>query len=159
MRQPTRTPVRAGLVYLAAVFLTVGLWATLVPSSFYEEFPGGRHWVAGDGPYNAHVVGDTGVGFVAVGVVALLAAVWMETRLVLTALVAAVVHNVPHLLYHLRHPNEVLGTLDASLSNASLAFGVFLAVALLVVVAQGVNRSRASGPQMRTTAKERTASR
>ena len=58
MRQPTRTPVRAGLVYLAAVFLTVGLWATLVPSSFYEEFPGGRHWVAGDGPYNAHVVGD-----------------------------------------------------------------------------------------------------
>ena len=154
MRQPTRTPVRAGPVYLAAVFLTV-LWATLVPSSFYEEFPGGRHWVAGDGPYNAHVVGDTGVGFVAVGVVALLAAVWMETRLVLTALVVAVVHSVPHL----RHPNEVLGTLDASLSNASLAFGVFLAVALLVVVAHGVNRSRASGPQMRTTAKERTASR
>ncbi len=50
MKRPTRW-VRAGLVYLTAASLVVGLWATLDPSGFYEDFPGGgRRWVAGDGP-------------------------------------------------------------------------------------------------------------
>ena len=76
MTERTRLRVRAGLVYLTASFLVVGLWATLNPSSFYDAFPGGgRHWVSGDGPYNAHLVGDAGVGFLAVGLVLLLAAV------------------------------------------------------------------------------------
>lgn len=70
--------LRGGLLYLAASFLVVGLWATFDPAGFYEDFPGGgRQWIAGDGPYNAHLTGDAGVGFLAVGVVLLLGAVWI----------------------------------------------------------------------------------
>ena len=78
MNVRTRKWVRGGLVYLTVSFAAVGLWATLDPRGFYDGFPGaGRQWVAGDGPYNAHLVSDAGIGFLAVGVVLLLAAVWM----------------------------------------------------------------------------------
>lgn len=127
--------MRIGLAYLTASFLMIGLWATLAGRSFYDSFPGGgRHWIAGDGPYNAHLVGDAGVGFLAVGAVLLLATVWMDRRVVQAALVAAVLHDLPHLLFHLRHPNDALGSVDKLLSNGGLALGVTIAVGLLVVV-------------------------
>ena len=70
-----------GLVYLTVTFLQIGVWATFATRSFYDDFPGlGRRWVAGDGPYNAHLASDAGLGFLAVGVVLLLAAIWMERR-------------------------------------------------------------------------------
>ena len=135
MTEHTRRRVRAGLVYLAASFLVVGLWATLNPSSFYDGFPGGgRHWVAGDGPYNAHLVGDAGVGFLAVGMVLLLAAVWMDIRVIQAATGAVLVHDGPHLLFHLRHPNESLESLDTWLSNGGLAFGMLVALVILATV-------------------------
>ncbi len=134
MTQETRRWLRIGLVYLTASFLVVGLWATLDPRSFYEDFPGGgRHWVRGDGPYNAHLVSDTGVGFLAVGVVLLLAAIWMQGRPILAASVAAMVHAGPHLLFHLRHPNDGLESADTWLSNGGLALGLLVALALFVV--------------------------
>jgi hypothetical protein len=167
MTQKTRRAVRAGLVYLTVSFLVVGLWATLDPRGFYDGFPGGgRRWVAGDGAYNAHLVGDAGVGFLAVGVVLLLAAIWMDARLIQAAAVAAAVHAAPHLLFHLRHPNDSLGSVDTWLSNGGLAFGVLVALVVLVVVSRshdkaaartGVNRSRPSNPQLQTPAKERTS--
>ena len=142
MNVRTRKWVRAGLVYLTASFLVVGLWATLDPRGFYDSFPGGgRQWVACDGPYNAHLVGDAGVGFLAVGVVLLLAAVWMDVRVIQAAAVAAVVHAAPHLLFHLRHPNEMLGSVDAWLSNGGLFVGAALALVLLVVTARADRRS------------------
>ena len=137
MTERTRRRVRAALVYLSASFLVVGLWATLAPSSFYDGFPGGgRHWVAGDGPYNAHLVGDAGVGFLAVGLVLLLAAVWMDIRVVQAACGAVVVHDGPHLLFHLRHPNETLESRDSWLSNGGLAFGMLIALVILVAVSR-----------------------
>lgn len=127
--------VRVGLAYLTVSFLTVGLWATFAGRSFYDDFPGvGRHWVAGDGPYNAHLVSDAGVGFLVVGAVLALAALWLDRRLIQAALVAATAHSLFHLLFHLRHPSDVLGSLDAALSNGALAFGVLLGVVLLVFV-------------------------
>ena len=46
---------------LVVVGGSTGLWATLSPRSFYDEFPGGgRAWVAADGPYNEHLVRDFG---------------------------------------------------------------------------------------------------
>ena len=96
MTEKARRAVRAGLIYLTVSFLVVGLWATLDPRGFYDGFPGGgRHWVAGDGPYNAHLVGDAGVGFLAAGVVVLLAAMWMDASLIRAAALAAVVHGAP----------------------------------------------------------------
>ena len=154
----SRRRVRAGLVYLSALFLVVGLWATLAPSSFYDGFPGGgRHWVAGDGSYNAHLVGDAGVGFLAVGLVVLLAAVWMDIRVIQAASGAVMVHDGPHLLFHLRHPNEALGSLDTWLSNGGLAFGMLIALVILVAVSRaGANAdilgaARAGVPAPRTS--------
>ncbi len=142
MNVRTRKWVRGGLVYLTVSFAAVGLWATLDPLGFYDGFPGaGRQWVAGDGPYNAHLVSDAGIGFLAVGVVLLLAAVWMDRRLVQAALVVTIVHNLPHLLFHLRHPNELVGSGDQLLSNGGLALGALLAAVLLVVVSGRVDAS------------------
>ena len=150
--------VRVGLGYLTASFLVVGLWATLDPRGFFDSFPGGgRRWVAGDGPYNAHLVGDAGVGFLAVGLVLLLAAVWMGRRLVQASCAAAIVHGGVHLLYHLRHPDDSLGSTDAWLSNGGLGFGVAVAVAVLVATRTGVDRLGDSVLQLDTTANERTA--
>ena len=135
MTVQARKWIRAGLVYLTVSFLTVGVWATLDPRGFYDGFPGGGHrWIAGDGPYNAHLTGDAGVGFLAVGVVLLLAAVWMDVRVIQAASAAAVVHGAPHLLFHLRHPNDALDSVDTALSNGGLAMGCLLALAVLVVV-------------------------
>lgn len=157
MTERTGRRVRAGLVYLTASFLVVGLWATLKPSSFYDGFPGGgRQWVAGDGPYNAHLVADAGVGFLAVGLILLLAAVWMDIRVIQAASAAVVVHDGPHLLFHVRHPNETLEALDTWLSNGGLAFGMLIALVILVAVSRaGVNPDSSAGarPAPRTSPK------
>lgn len=131
----TRTWARAGLIYLTVSSLGVGLWAALDPRGFYDGFPGGgRQWVARDGPYNAHLVTDTGVGFLAVGIVVLLAAIWMDTSVIQAAALGTIMHDAPHLLFHLRHPSDALGSVDALLSNGGIAAGVLLALVLLVVV-------------------------
>lgn len=158
MNGAARPWARAGVIYLAASFLFVGLWATVDPRSFFDDFPGGgRRWVAGDGPYNAHLVGDAGVGFLAVGLVLLLAAVWMDRRVVQAACVAAIAHGGPHLLYHLRHPDDSLGSTDAWLSNGGLALGVAVAVAVLLASRTAAKGSGESVGQNHRRAKERTA--
>lgn len=135
---------RAGLVFLAVSNLSVGVWATIATQAFYDDFPGaGRAWVRGDGPYNAHLVSDAGVGFLAVGAVLALAAMWMERRLVQAALVASLVHAVPHVLFHLRHPSDALDATDRWLSTGSLASGALLAAVLLV----GVTSLRPTAPR------------
>lgn len=134
MPKDFRPWIRGALIYLTVSFLFVGLWATISPRSFYEDFPGaGRRWLAGDGPFNAHLAGDTGAGFLAVGVVLLLAAVWMERRLVVGACLAAAVHGAAHLLVHLREPNAALESVDVAVSNGSLLLGTVLAAAVAVV--------------------------
>ncbi len=162
MSKTTRKWTRVGLIYLTVSFLIVGLWATADPRGFFDNFPGGgRAWIAGDGPYNAHLVGDAGVGFLAVGLVLLLATVWRDKRVVQAALLAAIVHGVPHLLFHLRHPNEALTGLDAATSNGSLAFGTLVALVLLVLSRSwgpetAVNRFDGSVPQASKTGTTRT---
>ena len=139
MTERTRRWVRLGLVYLTVAFLEVGLWATFAPRSFYDSFPGfGQPWVAGDGPYNAHLASDAGVGFLAVGMVLLLAAVWMERRVMQAALAAAVLHGGAHLVFHLAEPNQALGSIEKVLSNGGLFLGVTLALILLVAVTRDV---------------------
>lgn len=92
--------------------------------------------MAGDGPYNGHLVGDAGVGFLAVGVVPLLAAVWMAipcdpgcvrggngARLALPA-----VPPPP--------PERFVGVADSWMSNGGLAFGMLIALVILVAVSR-----------------------
>ncbi len=131
-----RTPwFRAGLAYLTMSFLAVGAWASFAPASFYARFPGwGHHWLAGDGPYNAHLVTDAGVGFLAVGAVLLFAALRPAVGVVRLALVGALVHGVPHLLFHVFHADHLLSSIDRVLSTGSLAVNVVVAAVLLVVL-------------------------
>lgn len=135
MSEHSRRWTRLGLAYLTVTFLHIGLWATFATRSFYNDFPGlGRRWVAGDGPYNAHLASDAGVGFLAVGVVLLLASIWMERRVMQAALTAALLHGLLHLLFHLARPNDDLSLVDILLSNGGLLVGVSLASILLVAV-------------------------
>ncbi len=147
MTDATRHRVRAGLVYLTVSFLAVGLWATFAARSFYDDFPGGgRQWLVGDGPYNAHLVSDAGVGFLAVGAVLLLAAVWLERRTVQAASAAVIMHNGLHLLFHLRHPNDELASVDRLMSNGGLALGAVIAVIILMVVTRAPARRAEGAP-------------
>ena len=94
---------RAGLLVLLVVGLTSGLWAQLAPSSFFDDFPLGRGWVAADGPYNEHLVRDFGGLHLALAIVtwgALRSA--RSSQAVVTAL-AWLAFAVPHVTYHLHH--------------------------------------------------------
>jgi len=60
--------------------------------------------VSTQGPFNQHLASDAGGGFLAVGVVLLLAAVWMARPAIILALVASLVHDLPHFVFHLAIP-------------------------------------------------------
>lgn len=98
--------VRLGLVALLAVpQLLIGLWAVLAPTGWFDSFPGiGPALVAGEPPFNRHLVVDVGSGFVAVGVGLLLAAHWGAPRIVQLALAVFVAFTAPHVAYHLVNP-------------------------------------------------------
>ena len=93
--------LRVVLLLTAVSFVIVGAWAEFAPRSFYDEFPGGgRHWVNVDGPYNEHLVRDVGGLNLGLAVLTIVAAVMLGTLLVRTTAVAALVYEVPHLVYH-----------------------------------------------------------
>ena len=90
--------VRSGLLLLAASVLPVGLWALVSPQSFYEDFPAaGRHWVSALGPYNEHLISDVGAGYLALGVMFVLAGMLLQRTLVRVSLVAWLAFAIPTL--------------------------------------------------------------
>lgn len=68
--------VALALAYLSLTSAVVGVWAQFFPRAFYERFPGFGIWVAGDGPYNEHLIRDVGGLNLALAVLALLACVF-----------------------------------------------------------------------------------
>lgn len=69
-------------------------------------------WVSVDGPYNEHLLRDTGQGTLAVGAV-LLFALWTRSRTAARAAAPAVaVPTVPHTLYHLVHVDKLATAAD-----------------------------------------------
>jgi AhpD family alkylhydroperoxidase len=131
LRSPGFT--RVVLLLLAASQLLTGLWAVLAPRGFYARFPGvGAPWVAVDGPYNAHLVGDAGAGFLATGVALLIAGVWLHRRVVLVALAAYMAHGVAHAAYHLREPAPALALADQVASTLPLVLSVLVSAGLLM---------------------------
>ncbi|WP_052664783.1 carboxymuconolactone decarboxylase family protein [Nitriliruptor alkaliphilus] len=131
MSFPTFT--RVAVLLLAVSQLLTGLWAVLAPRGFYDRFPGlGAPWVAVDGPYNAHLVGDAGAGFLATGVALLIAGVWLHRPVVLVALAAYLAHGVPHAAYHLRAPAPALALADQIASTVPLVLSVLVAAGLLI---------------------------
>jgi hypothetical protein len=120
-----------GLAVLGLVGLQVGLWATLAPRSFYDDFPGGgRAWVAADGPYNEHLVRDFGALNLALTAVVTVALVTGTPAVIRAAALAWLVYSVPHLVYHARHL-EVYDTSDKILNLTALGGAVVLSAAVL----------------------------
>ena len=123
---------RLALGWLALSALQLGFWALLAPQSFFDNFPGfGRSWIAVDGPYNEHFVRDFGALNLALAVLLVAAAVRLSRDLVSVAAIASLVWGVPHVIYHLAN-TEDLGAMDNVASVGGLAFGVLLAVMLLI---------------------------
>lgn len=50
-----RAAARALLAVLALSAALPGAWAAAAPHSFYDSFPGARHWVRLLPPYNGHL--------------------------------------------------------------------------------------------------------
>jgi hypothetical protein len=122
--------MRPALALLAIGPAWVGIWATIAPRSFYDNFPGPSSWVSPLGAYDEHLVRDVGAFELGLLVVTLFALVTLERRVVQAALVATVISGLPHLIYHLT-ATEPLSTWDNILSLTALAAPVLIAVAVL----------------------------
>ncbi|MCW2889652.1 MAG: hypothetical protein QOE54_7380 [Streptosporangiaceae bacterium] len=123
--------LRAGLTTLALAQAFVGLWAQVLPRSFYDDFPGaGRHWVSMLGAYNEHLTRDVGGLNLAFAVVFAIAAYALDRRLAAAALLGYLFYAVPHLLFHAGHLRH-FPTVDVVGGMLSLGLLVVLPIVLL----------------------------
>ena len=126
----TRAMVRIGLWYLALSSAYVAVWILVAPKGFYDSFPTGPgHWVNALPPYNEHLERDFGAA--GLSVLAGLAAVWMERRLVQATALAFLAASTPHLAYHLTTTDRY-STSENVQSLVGLALPVVISVGLLV---------------------------
>jgi hypothetical protein len=141
--------IRGALIYLAATAGWVAVWILIAPKNFYDNFPGGSSsWVSALPPYNEHLERDFGAAGLGLAVLAILAALWMERRLIQAAAISLLVAGLPHLAYHLT-TTEHYSTGDNVGSLLGLALNVLVPAALLYLVsdrAQGRTPARASAP-------------
>ncbi len=115
---------------LGLVQLFDGLYASISPRGFYDDFPFGRGWVADYPQYSEHLVRDVGGLFLGTGVLLLLAAAWMRRRVVLAAVVSFLMFAVPHTTFHLLNLEG-----DAAINAVALTamvLGPLLVLALLL---------------------------
>jgi hypothetical protein len=125
--------VRVGFGLLAFELLVLGIPAAIMPDWFFHEFPFGRGWPAVTGSYNEHSVLDLGFGYVALGAVLVWAAASPGRELCRAAAFAALVGNVPHLVFHLGHTGDLpLG--DDIAEVGLLALATVVSVAVFVAV-------------------------
>jgi hypothetical protein len=137
-----RPLLRGGIAVLAITPAWVGIWATIAPRGFYDDFPGAGHsWVAAVGAYDEHLVRD--VGALYLGMLVLLAFAWasLDRRLVQAALIAYAVAALPHLVYHVTALDN-FSTGDAIAEIAALALNLVLPLWLLRVTARSGSASR-----------------
>ncbi|MGW1840603.1 hypothetical protein [Streptomyces sp. NPDC002067] len=114
-----------------------GVWALLLPHSFFRNFPlPGRHWVAVFAPYNEHLVRDFGSLVVALAAVLLCAARSPHPQLVRAAALAQLAFSVPHLFFHLHHLG-MFSLADVVAQLITLVLPVVVALYLLWAPARG----------------------
>ena len=132
-----RRRLRAGIAVLALTPVLVGVWATLSPRGFYDDFPGGGHsWVSAVGPYDEHLVRDVGALYLGSLVLLGFAWAWLDRRLVQAALVSYAVAALPHLIFHITALHG-FSVGDAVAEIAGLALNVVLPLGLLALTTQG----------------------
>lgn len=128
---------RLALLVLGIPQAGIGVWAVVAPMRWYGSFPGaGRHWLPAFGPYNEHFAVDAGAGLLAAGIIAIVAAVWLERRVVQVAMIGFLTWSVPHAIYHLT-ALDTLGTSD-NVINVSLLAVTVVVPAVLLATASGI---------------------
>ena len=132
-RRPAgRNGLQIGLLLLAVTSISSGLWALFLPRPFYEDFPlPGWNWVSTLGPYNEHLVSDYGAMNLALGVLMVGAAVFLERRLVQVSLISWLVYAVPHFVFHLGQVHH-FSLFDNLAQLGALGFVVLLPLVLLL---------------------------
>lgn len=147
------TAIRVGLGYLALQIGVVGAYILIAPRTFYDDFPGWAQWVSALPPYNEHLIRDFGAAGLGLAVLAVLAAVWMERRLVQAAAIAILVGSLPHAIYH-STTTEAYSTADNVLSLGALYLQALLPLALLYLASGPRQESRGepAGPRWRPRA-------
>jgi hypothetical protein len=128
--------IKAGLWYLALTSAYVAVWILVAPGNFYDEFPTGPgEWVSKLPPYNEHLERDYGAAGLGLAVLAALAAIWRERRLVQATAIAFAVGTAPHLVYH-STTTESSSTGDNIQQLGALALPVLIAAGLLYLTAR-----------------------
>jgi hypothetical protein len=131
--QQQRRWLRGGIAVLAVTPALVGIWASVSPRGFYDQFPGGgHHWVSAVGAYDEHLVRDVGALYLGALVLLVLTSIWLDRRLVQAALISYAVAALPHLIYHCT-ALDGFSTGDAVAEIGGLALNVFLPLGLLAV--------------------------
>jgi hypothetical protein len=131
--QRRRGVIRVGLWYMAISTGLVSAWILLAPKGFYDDFPAGSpEWVSALPPYNEHLLRDFGASGLGLAVLAALAAVWMERRLVQAAAIALAAAATPHLIFHLT-TTEAYSTGDNVASLLALALQLAVPLGLLAM--------------------------
>ena len=135
MKHSLRT-ARAALVALAASAALVGLPALFAPRSFYDDFPGLRHWVDLLPPYNQHLVTDVGGLYLGFAIVFAWAA-WRPARdLVLAACAGLGVRGARGTSSSTRRTWTSFSTGDAIAQMVSLSLPLILPGAAVLGVLQ-----------------------
>ena len=128
--------IRVGLGYLAISSAYVAIWILVAPRGFYDTFPTGPgEWVSALPPYNEHLERDFGAAGLGLAVLAVLALVWMERRLVQATAIVFLASSLPHLAYHLTTTDHY-STADIVQSLIGLALPVFISLAILGVASR-----------------------
>jgi AhpD family alkylhydroperoxidase len=120
--QRHRTAIRTILLLLGFGQALVGVTMLIDRRGWFQSFPLGRDWVEALPPFNEHLVVDVGSLFVGIGVLAVLAGIWLERRVVIAACTAWLLYAVPHTIYH--SVEQPLGTGDAIANLTTLALTV-----------------------------------
>ena len=132
--------IRFALLFMAVSIGWLAVWILVAPKGFYDTFPGGgTHWVSALPPYNEHLERDFGAFALGLTVLSVLAAVWMERRLVQAAAITLLVAGLPHLGYHLTTTGHY-STGDNIASLTGLVLYVLVPLALLYLVSGHAQR-------------------
>lgn len=141
-----RSWVRAGLVALTLLHLTLASWILLAPRSFFD-----LKWVNMSMAYNEHLLLDFGAMNLAVALVLGTATRIMDPRLLRTALQGTLLFWAAHFVIHLRYLHTMTAGSTALLMTA-LVITVVLPAALLTLVGRTARPDKPSRKKPHTAA-------
>jgi hypothetical protein len=101
MRNPQITRLSLGLLFVSS--LLIGLTATVLPRTFYEDFPFVAQWVILLPPYNEHLVTDVGGLYLGFAVLFAWAGRTLERTLVRAVCTGWLLTASLHLIFHAGH--------------------------------------------------------